>query len=434
MNKKTCVIYGPVSTFSGYGARARDIAKSIIELKQDEWDIKIIPCRWGNTPMDFMDQNPDWKFLEDHYITQLDFQPDYMFWITIPNEAQKWGKWNCLITAGIETTLAPGEWVEGCERMDLVLGSSKHTIDVLKNSKFEKKDSRTQQIAGHIEWTGDGEVLFEGVDTEIYKPTKDEFNLPNITESFCFLMVGHWIGNGPIGEDRKNISLLVKGFYETFKNKSNPPALILKTSKGSSSYSDRDQIIKHIQSIKTTVKASKLPNIYLVHGDISDEDMNKLYNHPKVKAMINLTKGEGFGRPLLEFSTSNKPIITTGWSGHIDFLNPEFTTLLKGNLTKVHPAIANDMLLPDAEWFSVDYGQVGFYLKDMFSNYKNYIDKGKRQGYHSRTNYSLEKMKETLNDIFNRKLPIFPDKVTLKLPSLKRIDLPKLNKIEPQNK
>ena len=150
------------------------------------------------------------------------------------------------------------------------------------------------------------------------------------------MFVGHWM-NGDMGEDRKNVNLLVKAFYETFKNKKKKPALILKTSGGTSSYMDRDSILNKISQIKKTVNSKNLPNIYLLHGDFSDEEMNSLYNHSKVKAMISLTKGEGFGRPLLEFSLTKKPIITTGWSGHIDFLKPEFTTLLPGELKPVHP-------------------------------------------------------------------------------------------------
>jgi glycosyltransferase involved in cell wall biosynthesis len=430
MNKPTFVISCPIDCYSGYSARSRDIVKALIEL--DKYDVKILPQRWGNTPMNFIDTNPEWEFLNQYILQnpQMPAQPDIWCQISVPNEFQPVGKYNIGITAGIESTLAPGDWVEGCNRMNVILGSSKHSIEVLKNSKFEKRDNNTQQIVGKIEWNVDSEVLFEGANTEVYKPVKSTFELPNIKESFAYLFVGHWIGNGPIGEDRKNISLLVKGFYETFKNKNNPPALILKTSTVGSSYMDRDDIIKRIQAIKSTVKASKFPNVYLLHGEFSDTEMNEIYNHPKVKAMVNLTKGEGFGRPLLEFSLTNKPILTTGWSGHTDYLNPDFTTLLKGNLTKIHPSIANNMLLADAEWFSADYSQVGHYLKDIFENYKNYVDKGKRQGYHSRTNFSFDKMKEKLDEILTVKVPEFPKQIQLQLPKLKKIELPKLTKIE----
>jgi hypothetical protein len=430
MNKPVFIVSCPINTYSGYGSRSRDVVKALIEL--DKYDVKILPQRWGNTPQNFIQDNPEWDFLNKHILQtpQLPAQPEIWMQITVPNEFQKVGKYNIGCTAGIESTIAPADWIEGCNRMDLILGSSKHTIDILKNSKFQKQDQNTQQIVEQVEWNGENDILFEGANTEVYKPVKSTFDLSQVKEQFAYLFVGHWIGNTPIGEDRKNISFLIKAFYETFKNKTNAPALILKTSTVGSSYMDRNDILKRIQAIKATVKATKLPNIYLLHGEFSDAEMNEIYNHSKVKAMVNLTKGEGFGRPLLEFSLTNKPIITTNWSGHTDYLNPEFTTLLPGIMTKIHPSIANNMLLAEAEWFSVSIMEVGTYLKDVFDNYRNYVDGGKRQGYHSRTNFSFDKMKEKLDTVLTERIPEFPKQVQLQLPKLKKIELPKLNKIE----
>ena len=428
MNKPVFVISCPIDTFSGYGSRSRDVVKALIEL--DKYDVKIIPQRWGSTPMGFIQDHPEWEFLTPHLLNnpQLPSQPDIWCQITVPNEFQPIGKYNIGITAGIETTIAPAEWVEGCQRMNLVLGSSKHTIDVLRNSKFEKRDQKSQQVVAHIEWTGDGDILFEGANTEVYKPDNTPCKIDfNIKEDFAYLFVGHWM-QGQIGEDRKNVGLLIKAFYETFKNKTKAPALILKASTVSTSYMDRDELLKRIRAIKSTIKSFKLPNIYLLHGDFTNDEMNSIYNHSKVKAMVSLTKGEGFGRPLLEFSLTKKPIISTNWSGHTDFLDPELTTLLPGTLTKVHPTSANNMLLKEAEWFSVDTGHVGHYLKDVYENYKNYLSKSKKQAHHSKTNFSFEKMKEKLNEILDTKIPEFPKQVQLQLPKL---NLPKLNKVQP---
>jgi glycosyltransferase involved in cell wall biosynthesis len=350
--------------------------------------------------------------------------------ITVPNEFQPVGKYNIGCTAGIETTIAPAEWVEGCGRMNLILGSSEHTIKVLKESKFEKRDQKTNQVVGVVEWKGDnGEVIFEGANTDIYKPIKSTFDLSNVKEEFAYLFVGHWI-NGALGEDRKNVGLLIKAFYETFKNKSKKPALILKTSTVGSSYMDRDELIKRIQAIRVTVKSNNVPNVYLLHGEFTDEEMNQIYNHSKVKAMVSLTKGEGFGRPLLEFSLVNKPIITTNWSGHIDYLNSEFTTLLPGELTNVHESAANHMLMKEAQWFSVDTGHVGHYLKDVFENYKGYAENAKRQGFQSRNKFSFDAMKEKLDKLFTEKIPEFPKQVQMQLPKLQKLELPKLKKVE----
>jgi glycosyltransferase involved in cell wall biosynthesis len=429
MDKPVFVISCPIDTYSGYGARSRDIVKAIIELGR--YDVKILPQRWGNTPFGFIKNNPEWEFLNPHLLNspQLPSQPEIWMQITVPNEFQPVGKYNIGCTAGIETTIAPAEWVEGCGRMNLILGSSEHTIKILKESRFEKRDQQTNQTVGVIEWKGDSEVIFEGINTDVYKPIKSTFDLSNVKEEFAYLFVGHWM-QGQLGEDRKNVGLLVKAFYETFKNKSKKPALILKTTQVGASYMDRDELIKKIQAIRATVKSNNIPNIYLLHGEFTDIEMNQIYNHPKVKAMVNLTKGEGFGRPLLEFSLTNKPIITTNWSGHTDYLNPEFTTLLPGEMKPVHPSAANHMLLADSEWFNVDTGHVGHYLKDVFENHKEYAEKAKRQGFQSRTKFSFDAMKEKLDKLFTDKIPDFPKQLQLQLPKLKKIELPKLNKVE----
>jgi hypothetical protein len=430
MSKPVFVISCPIDTFSGYGARSRDIVKAIIEL--DKYEVKVLPQRWGNTPFGFIQNNPEWEFLVPHFLQnpQLPAQPEIWMQITVPNEFQPVGKFNIGCTAGIETTIAPAEWVEGCGRMNLILGSSEHTIKVLKESKFEKRDQQTQQVVGAVEWKGDtGEVVFEGANTDIYKPVKSTFDLSNVKEDFAYLFVGHWM-QGQLGEDRKNVGLLVKAFYETFKNKSKKPALILKTTQVGASYMDRDELIKKIKAIRSTVKSNNLPNIYLLHGEFTDVEMNEIYNHSKVKAMVSLTKGEGFGRPLLEFSLVNKPIITTNWSGQVDYLNPEFVTLLPGEMTNVHPSAANGMLMAEAQWFSVDTGHVGHYLKDVFENYKGYAENAKRQGFQSRTKFSFDAMKEKIGKLFEEKIPEFPKQVQLQLPKLKKIELPKLKKVE----
>ena len=221
---------------------------------------------------------------------------------------------------------------------------------------------------------------------------------------------------------------MIKAFLELFKGKSKKPALVLKTAIVGPSYMDRDEILKRINQIRSTVNSKDLPNIYLLHGEFTDAEMNEIYNHPKIKAMVSLTKGEGFGRPLLEFTQSKKPLLTTNWSGHVDFLNTGFTTLVPGTLTNVHSSAANQFLMKESQWFSPDAGRVGHYLKDMFENYKDYVDGGKRQAYHSKQNFSFEKMTEKMAEYLKR-VPEFPKQVQLKLPQLKKIELPKLNKV-----
>jgi len=432
MSKPLFVISSPFDCYSGYGARARDVIKAIIET--DKYNVKLLSQRWGSTPWGFCKDNSEWSFLMEHILpnNQLPKQPEVWMQITIPSEFQPVGKYNIGVTAGIETTICAPDWIEGLNRMDLNLVSSNHSKKVFEESKFERRNQQTNQVEGIIQLQKPTEVLFEGANLDIYKVINQvkNINLDSIKENFAYLFVGHYI-NGDLGEDRKNVGLLIKAFYELFKNKKTKPALILKTSMVGSSYMDREEILKRIKMIKKTVNSKDLPNVYLLHGEFTDSEMNELYNHPKVKAMVSLTKGEGFGRPLLEFSLTKKPIITTNWSGHTDFLKSEFTVMLPGQMANVHPSAANQWLLKESQWFSVYQGQVGHYMKDVFENYKNYTENAKRQAYYSKTEFSWDKMKDKLDEYLTKSIPKFPKQIQLKLPSLKKIELPSLKRIEP---
>ena len=429
MSKPTLVVSCPVDTYSGYGARARDFVQSIIDT--DKYDVKILSQRWGGTRFGYLKDHKN-ESLASRIVPNLTQQPDIWIQITVPNEFQKVGKYNIGVTAGIETTLCDPSWIQGCNNMDLVLVSAQHAKKVFEESKFNMQDPNTGQVTGQVELTTKVEVLFEGADIEKYTPLAlpTRLDLSDIDEQFCFLTVGHWLP-GVLGEDRKNIGYTVKAFLETFKNKKNAPGLILKVQAGSgTSIMDREEVLNRIDTIRKTVKG-KLPNVYLLHGDMTDAEVNELYNHGKVKAMISLTKGEGFGRPLLEFSLINKPIIASGWSGHIDFLDNQFTKQIGGTLNSVHPsAVVDKMILAESSWFKPDDALVGKALKDVFEDYKIYKELAKRQGYRSRTEFSYEKMRETLDNLLTQYVPEFPKQVQIKLPQLKKIELPKLKKIE----
>tara|TARA_E500000318_G_scaffold104400_3_gene110365 strand:- start:8933 stop:10204 length:1272 start_codon:yes stop_codon:yes gene_type:complete len=421
MDKINVTVSAPVDTYSGYGARSRDIVRSL--LKTNKYNIQILSQRWGNTRFGYLeDHNED--EIASLIIPKLAQKPDVWFQITVPNEFQPVGKYNIGITAGIETNTCDPSWIEGCNRMNLVLTSSKHSKDVFETSIFDVANKQSKQNVGKLKLKTKVEVLFEGIDPKKFFPKSTKaFDLECIKEDFCFLFVGHWL-KGSYGHDRKNVGYMIKSFLETFKVKKNPPALILKTSLVGTSIMDRDTLIERISEIKNTVKGSRLPSIYVVHGEVTDEDMNNLYNHPKVKAMVSLTKGEGFGRPLLEFTFTKKPVLASGWSGQIDFLDNKKSLLIGGNLHKLdNSSIQKNVLIPESEWFQPADGEVSKKYRAIHKHYKDYLALAKDQGRDNIKNFSLSKMKEKLESILDNNLPEFPKKIELTLPKL---DLPKL--------
>ena len=429
--KNTFVISCPIDTYSGYGARARDFVKSIVEL--DKYDVKILSQRWGSTSKGFIKNNKEeWGFLEKLITPRLQEKPDYWCMITVPNEFSPAGKYNIGLTAGIETTNCDIEWLRGCNRMDLILTSSEHSKNTFINSQFQNSE-RKDDI---VKLEKPIEVLFEGGNLDIFKITKKFKNkelynqIDSISEDFAYLNVGHWM-QGNFGHDRKNIAFTIKSFYETFKNKENPPALILKTSRVNASIGDKELIQRKINDIKDSIEAKNLPSVYLLHGEFTDNEMNELYNHPKIKSMISFTKGEGFGRPLLEFSLIDKPIIASGWSGHIDFLHKDHTALCGGKINPIDKsAQVKGMLIEGSQWFDVDHNYVNHFYNDIINNYDVWLEKAKNQGKLSRKEFSFSKMVNKLSEILDKNLKELPKKMELKLPGMDKIKMPKKNKLK----
>ena len=419
--KPTLVFQAPVATRSGYGDHARDLLHSLYKL--DKFEIKVISTRWGNTPMDALNyDNPFHKWIVDSIIPKVEQKPDIYIQVTVPNEFQQVGHYNIGITAAIETTHSPLDWIHGCNRMDLIIVPSEHSKKSLVDSVYNEQDNNTKQLIAQHRIQKPVEILFEGFNenfgTDVVAYVSE---LDAIKEDFAFLFVGHWL-RGNLGEDRKNVGMMIKTFAMAFKNEKVKPALVLKTSSAGFSVIDRETTIKKIKDVLGK-DYQKVP-IYLLHGDLTETEMNGLYEHPKVKAMLNFTKGEGFGRPLLEFSLTGKPIIVSNWSGHIDFLK-QGAVLLEGELKPVHESAADQFLLKEAQWFNVNVSKALPVIKDVYKNYDKYKTASYQLGKQNKQNFSLEKMTKLFDTILNQYgiyTKIQPKFQQLQLPKLKMLN------------
>lgn len=422
--KPVCVIQGPVASRSGYGDHCFSIAADIINW--DKFDVKIVPMRWGVCPNTMLDDEsrPMVKEIKSRILTSnLTSQPELFIQVSIPNEFQPRGKYNIGVTAGIESTVPKAEWIEGLNRMNLNIVPSKFSKEVFEKTSYEKRDDRNGMVE-KVQLNKPIEVVFEGVDTDVYKKTSEsspeiDLAVDSIPESFCYLFVGHWI-QGDLGADRKDVGMLVKIFSEVFKNKKNAPALILKTSGATFSKIDKAEILKKINDIRAPLSGN-LPNIYVIHGELTPTELNRLYNHPKVKAHVSLTHGEGFGRPLLEATLSGKPLLTTGWSGHADFLPENLANLLPGTLVNVPQSACNDWLIKESQWFNANYSVAAQKIEDIHNNYINYIPNAEKLRVQNAERYNLDAAGKLLIEVLNKHLPVFEKKVALTLPKFKKI-------------
>jgi glycosyltransferase involved in cell wall biosynthesis len=419
MSKPILVFQAPIATRSGYGDHSRDILKSLFEL--DKYDIKVVPTRWGNTPQDQI--NPQTEFgqrILQNIVTQLNTQPDIFIQVSVANEFKKVGKYNIGITAGVETTLAPQEFIQGGNNMDLIITPSEFTKEVLIKSSYTQVDKNTNQKVGELKIQKPVEVLFEGVDTNIFNGKSKSSILESVDTDFNFLYVGHWL-QGELGHDRKDTGMMIKTFCTVFKSlpKNQQPGLILKTSSAGFSVMDREEISKKIKDI-TKEFGKKCPPIHLVFGDLSESELNDLYNDDKVKSFVMFTKGEGYGRPLAEFATTGKPIIVSDWSGYKDFLPSENTVYLEGELKEVHQSAQNKFLLKESKWFYVDYSKAASKIFDVYKNYKKYLKQSEGLKTNINSNFSLDKMTSKLSKIFDKYVKV-KKHIELKLPTIKKL-------------
>jgi glycosyltransferase involved in cell wall biosynthesis len=449
--KRFVLMIAPFNTRSGYGDHARSLYYSIMD--REDLDIKCIDVKWGNTPRNHLrPEVPRHKKLLDTFVRQeqIQGQPDVLIDIRIPNEFATGGKVNIGITAGVETDVVSPEFLDGMNRMNFNIVPSRFTADTFNRCTYDKMQdlpNGQKQKAGEVKNEKPISVLFEGVDTDIYCPKqkheleKDVYDELNelIKEDFAYLHVGQW-GQQGFGEDRKNIGVLIKSFLKAFANIPNPPALVLKTNGANFSVLDRHDIKKRIQQVKDMFVGVDLPNIYLIHGDFTIDEMSTLYNHPKIGAFITCTHGEGFGRPMLEASCCDLPVIASKWSGHLDFLTDSESMLIDGFLKEVPKSVLwPPIIVEPSKWFNVNEADVVRKIRTFHKKRKLIQKKATRLGKKNRREFSLKAMADKFNQIIDGVLKEIPQAVGLKLPKLKKvggetsqpakIKLPKLKKV-----
>lgn len=437
MSKPICVLQSPIWTRSGYGDWALSVAKSL--LRYDKFDLHIAPTVWGACSKKNLDSevnDPEGRELLNRVLKgNLPRQPEVFIQMSIPNEFSAPAKFNIGMTAGIETTVPRPEWLEGLNRMHLNIVTSQHAKDVFVNSNYTKKLPNGQ--LEDLKSSKPMEVLFWGANTNLYHKTGEKVNtveetLKNVKEEFAFLFVGQWTA-GNMKADRKGIGFLIKTFLETFSNMSNPPCLILKTSGAQLCVMDKYECISKINEVTSMVKqerpTAKLPNVYLLHGELEDVEMNALYNHEKVKVHVSFTHGEGFGHPLLLSTLSGKPLLAPQWSGHLDFLNPEYSKYFDGKLTPIPDEAVNEWFVKEAQWFEVDYTAAGEKMKYYFNNYGGRIlENAEKLRAENMEKFSLQAMDKSFHAILDQYVPKFAVEQPIILPKLKKLNLPKLNK------
>ena len=311
--KKKLLLTGPLLTRSGYGEQARFALRSL-RSKEETFDIFIQPIQWGKTSWTIEnDEEREWidKTIEKTIaFIQQGGQFDMSLQVTIPNEWQKIAPVNIGYTAGIETTKVAPVWIQKAnEAVDKTIVVSSHSKSVFYNTKLQMINRDT---GAQINYELQNPVVAVNYPVKYYDELP-ELDL-GVSTNFNFLTVAQF---GP----RKNLPNTIKWFVEEFADNEDV-GLIVKSNIAKNCYMDRIQLLGDLRGYLSQLPAHKC-KIYLLHGDMSDEEMHALYRHPKTSALLTLAHGEGFGLPVFEAAYSGMPVVSTGWSGQLDFLVDE---------------------------------------------------------------------------------------------------------------
>jgi len=401
---KKVLVVGPLLSISGYGYHSRQVFDYFYNKDKVEVSCVILP--WGNTSW-FV--NKDYenhligniieKSIDVKAITNNEF--DIGIHVQLPNEWNKfYAKTNIGVSAYVETDICSKSWIDISSKMEHIIVPSKFTKNVLFNSDISKEqhDLLSNNISVipeyyHVNFDSDKKERSQNLDKILNK----------VSTSYNYLSIGHLTSERE-NCDRKSLIETLRYFCQHFKDNSDV-GLILKTSVGRSTTIDKERTKDVFKNIISEIKGTSIyPKIYLVHGEMSTDELYSLYTHEKVKCYLSLTKGEGYGLPLLESARCGLPIIATNWSGHLDFLEDNFLPL-DFNLENVpEEKIDNNIFVKNSKWARVDKDCVFKQLKFSYENHDHILNIAESLKNKIKSKFNKEEVNKKYDYIFKEYL------------------------------
>ena len=420
------LLEAPILTQSGYGEHARLVYESL--KSQPGLEIHTVPLQWGVTSwVTDLDQDIENSIKKFHEYTnnckKNNQKPSYdiQVHVGIPNEFEKKAQYSVMVTAGIETDRVSWSWIlKTHQGIDKIIVPSQHAKEIYSGTKYEvfNKANNTKSEVGC-------NAPIDVIPYPIKEITPEELDL-DFETSFNFLNIG-------LFGVRKNIEQSIEWFIKEFKDESDV-GLVLKTGMAKGTLLDRQNTLAAVKKITEKYPDRKC-KVYLLHGNMNEGEIQSLYNHPKIKALISTTHGEGYGLPIFEAAYNALPVVVTDWSGHLDFLSAPVKNKKSGKIKnkKLFAAVEyemkqiakeaswKDIINEDSSWAYPTEFSFKTQIKKVYKNYSLYKSWAKKLKDHINTTHKkediLDLMKSSILGPYASKLQ----------PAVKIEDLPKIS-------
>ena len=404
--RKKVLVKGPALSLSGYGEQARFALRSLRE-HEDKFDIHLLNIPWGKTGWT-IEHSEETRWFEQlmaktHGYIEQKGQFDISIQVTIPNEFEKIAPINIGYTAGIETTKVAPQWIDKAKLMDKIIVVSNHSKQIYDLTEYKLQHPQTGQV---IDFKNTTPVEVVHFPVKKVEPKQLELHLQT---DFNFLSVAQW---GP----RKNAEATITSFYEEFKNDENV-GLVMKVNQSKNCIMDRMVCERRLESIKKNYSDAKC-KVYLLHGNMTEEEMAGLYRHPKIKAIVSTTHGEGFGLPLFEAACAGLPVLAPKWSGHVDFLmapvKEDGKVKMRNHFTAIDfelgpvnkEAVWEGVIQADSQWCHVKTASVKDAMRSVFKNLPTPIAKAKKLQEYVLEEFAENKQKQKFIQAIEKNLDI----------------------------
>ena len=400
---KKIIVRAPVLSRSGYGEHARFLIRAL-RSREDFLDIHILNISWGQTGWIWEDDE-ERQWIDDVISKTLNYvnddgQFDISAQVTIPNEWEPLAPINIGVTAGIETTKVAPQWIEKSMVVDKIITISEHSKQVYEHSSYKAQNSKTGELIEDFRCTTPIEI--------VHYPVRDfesaDLNL-ELDYDFNFLTVAQI-------STRKNMANTIRWFVEEFRD--DEVGLVVKCNIKCDSTEDRLETERLMTSMLGEYEGRKC-KVYLVHGHMADNDIHALYKHPKIKAYVSLTHGEGFGLPIFEAAYNELPVVAPDWSGHVDFLyvpvkdkktgkvkNRAHFAKVKYTLQPIQEEASwEGVLHPESMWCYAEEGSYKSRIREVYKDYNRFNNQAKKLNKWIRENFTAEKQYNKICDIFS---------------------------------